>query len=210
MSKECDSLSKDPIKLLYAINLYTNNKHHPWLKDFCVNVIVHVGVIGGIFEHYDLAPCLTDFRGIKMFARISQEALGDLDLLFRRNLIERLLLNTRFYAPAGAVRISDSGLLLLKESDYLSADDREDIERILKCNVCGNILDYLVWYETTPSVRLMVGKMCSCMSRGLHRTDDEWMPDDAVKSRIAIEGFFTIGNISYKGRPCFLGGQNGR
>ncbi len=209
MVDECAYMSKDMLRLLYVIGLYTSGANRPWLKDFNISVIVNLGVTAGVFGQYDLAPSLTNFRGTKMFARISQEAIGDVELLFSRGYIDRMLLNTRYYAPTAATRISEKGIDLIEKKNCVSAEDKIALDRILRCGSCKKLLDFAVGRESFPIERLMISKVCDCFSNGKHRSEDFWCCRKAQKGQI-IEGFFSIGDIEYKSTPYFLGERYGR
>ena len=107
MSEEQISYSRDALRLLYAISAYTPLKDNcpspRWLKVNTLYVIALSGVKSGAFTDYDLAPTLFPFRGIKMFAMVSQEAAEDINTFIKDNLIEKILLNTWFYATITGV-----------------------------------------------------------------------------------------------------------
>ncbi len=126
-------LSSDALRLLYAIALYTDTAERSWLKEFTISVIAHMGVKRGVFTQYSLAPSLFSFRGVKMYAIVSQHALGDLDVFFRAGLVERILLNTQFYSQISALRLGPSSYLVLGEQGMLLiSDDDSRIRDVLQ------------------------------------------------------------------------------
>lgn len=179
----------------------------PWLKEFVVNAIVHLGAKRGVFTDYDLAPSLFGFRGVKMFAMISQEALGDMNRFFESGLIEKMLLSTQHYAPIEAVRLCKGGLALM-DSDTITDADREAVQPLIRCTTCGRLLDFAVSRESEPTVHLVMNRVCDCMTGGQHRTDDDWeAPPEALER---LDDFFSLGSVSYRARPFFLRNRHGR
>lgn len=213
----CESTDKSPLsqsnipldarRLLYAISLYAKDPEgNLWLKDFSVSVIAHLGSVAGVFDRYDIAPALYEFRGVKTFAQISQEAIDDVDLLFHYQLIEKIILNTRFYTTTTGIRLSKKGIQILSHPDTLSDDDRSSIKQLLQCPICGNLLDFAVYREKEPSVNLMVLRICTCQSHG-----DTYRKEDFCQQFLMqgenVETFFSLGDVAYRSRPFFLGGE---
>lgn len=201
-------LSSDALRLLYAIALYTDTAERSWLKEFTISVIAHLGVKRGVFTQYSLAPSLFSFRGVKMYAIVSQHALGDLDVFFRAGLVERILLNTRFYSQISALRLAPQGHELIGQDDTLTEKDRRAVEALIRCDVCGKLIDFAVSREESPHVRLIMNKVCSCRTAGVHRGADFWR---GRRSHAAerIASFFSIGDVDYAGKPFFLGRHHG-
>ncbi len=199
--------SRDALRLLFLVSLYTGCNARPWLKDFNISIIVHLCVRAGLFENYDLAPSIIDFRGIKMFALVSQEAVRDSEVLFRNKLIERIILNTRYYASMTATRISDKGMDLIQKLKILSEDELKKLDKILKCPKCGKLMDFAVGRKDYPSVHLIITKACNCYSKGSHLENDLWFKAGHMEEFI-IEDFFSIGSVEYKCKPYFFGGSH--
>ncbi len=118
--------SRNAVRMLYAIEACTGESgggRWPWLKEYVVAIVVHLGIDEGVFTTYDKAPSLFAFHGIKRFAMTSQEANLDIADFFDRGYIQKMLLNTWYYASISAVRISDAGREVLRER--LTDEDRK-------------------------------------------------------------------------------------
>jgi hypothetical protein len=74
-------LSRDARRLLYAISAYSNPEgdlsKQIWMKVDTIYVLGLLGIKAQVFSEYDMAPALFPFRGVKMFAMLSQEAIED-------------------------------------------------------------------------------------------------------------------------------------
>ena len=199
-------LDRDAIRLLYTLQSYSipNGASTPqcWLKLDLLHAIAHLGITSGVFETYDLAPALLPFRGIKMYAMISQEVVEEVGHFFDENLVEKLLLNSWFYATVTAIRITSTGLRLLDET--LTDEDRDAVDNLVRCPKCNSVLDFAVATERKPEVRLVMNRVCSCLTRGRHRRDDDWLAK-CPPGVCPIEGFFSIGEVQYKSKPFFFG-----
>lgn len=194
-------LSRDALRLLYAISKYgENGGRQRWLKLHSLHVIVHLGVHSGAFADYDLAPVLFPFRGIKMFAMVSPEAEEDVELLLEGSLIEKVLLSSWFYATVTGLRATDAGMERLQTS--LSDEDRTAVDSLVVCPRCGQLLDFAVCREDQPEVHLVMHRVCRCMTRGRHTRDDMWARSRHAKNR--IDKFFSIGQVAFSSKPFYL------
>ena len=201
-------LSKDAVRLLYAIGRYSRNGEGTgagWMRKDGLDVVAHLGVKSGVFSGYDLAPALYQYRGVKMFAMLCHEADEDVDVLFRANLIERILLNTWFYATLTGVRITDAGEKLLR--DHATEADRAAVNGITECKRCGRLTDFAVSVEDVPKVHLVMCQVCTCRTKGRHRQGDDWCRSCKLMN-MRIDGFFGIGDVEYVASPFFFPGAN--
>ena len=197
------AVSRDLVRLLYAVSLYTKGKPHRWLKEFNVSVIAYEGVRKGVFEGYHLTPSMFEFRGVKMFAIVSQDALGDLDLAFDVGLIHRILLNTRFYDQITAVRISERGEGVLQDKEGLTDADRQSVHDLVSCPKCGQLVDFAVSGQDDQTCRLIMNRVCACETGGAHRDRDVW-DTSSIEAGQDIGGFFSIGTARYACRAFFM------
>jgi len=136
-----------------------------------------------------------------MFAMLSHEAGEDVDVLFRSQLVERILLNTWFYATLTGVRTTETGERLLRER--ISPEDKKAVDRIVRCGKCGSLLDFAVSLVQTPSVHLVMCRACNCHTGGHHREGDDWL-SGCEDPGLRIEGFFGIGEVEYVASPFFI------
>ena len=201
------ALSRDARRLLYGIAQYTSSEDGLWMKEFNAGVLVHVGVKAGVFNRYTLAPSLFSFRGVKMFAMVSQEALVDIETFFRASLVERMLLNTQYYAPIRAIRISSTGKAFLEDPEHVSEEDRAAADRLIRCEACGGLVDFAVSRETEPNVKLVMNEVCNCKTRGAHR-GKHFLEGLRPWQYKPIDTFFGIGSVAYAGRAYYLGGAS--
>ena len=202
-AEEPVAVSRDLVRLLYAISLYTSGKPHRWLKEFNVSVIAYEGVRKGVFEGYHLTPSMFEFRGVKMFAIVSQDALGDLDLAFGVGLIHRILLNTRFYDQITAVRISERGEGVLQDKEGLTDADSQSVRDLVSCPKCGQLVDFAVSGQDDQTCRLIMNRVCACETGGAHRDRDVW-DTSSIEAGQDIGGFFSIGTARYACRAFFM------
>jgi hypothetical protein len=190
----------DTFRLLYAIGEYTKpgegGADQRWLKEQAVSVIVTLGVKGAVFRTYDLAPSLIMFRGVKMFAMMSQEALGDVAKLYQDGMIEKSRISTSFYATIRAYRITPAGLALVKRN--LSRGSMEGIDRIIRCDACGKLVDFALSDEGGPERRLAMNRVCGCGTEGKHMDSDRWTPIHDGAEVSVVEDFFSIGFLEYR------------
>jgi len=190
----------DTFRLLYAIGEYTKPREgepgQRWLKEQAVSVIVTLGVKGAVFRTYDLAPSLIMFRGVKMFAMMSQEALGDVAKLYQDGMIEKSRINTSFYATIRAYRITRAGLDLVKRN--LSRGSMEGIDRIIRCEACGTLVDFALSEEAWPQRRLAMNRVCACTAKGQHTDSGRWPPTHDGAQASVVEDFFSIGFLEYR------------
>lgn len=197
--------SRDALRLLYAIGAYSNPEknfsHRLWMKFDSIYVLALLGVRSGAFEGYDVAPALFPFRGIKMFAMISQEAVEDVQMFFRERLVDKILLNTWFYATITGLAVTAEGQALLDE--FITDEDRKVMDEIIYCRKCRHIMDFAVTVEDEPKVHLVMTRVCRCQTKGLHTKDDAW-GKLCPKVIERIEDFFSIGQVEYRAEPYFL------
>jgi len=210
-------VQRDARRLLYAVSEYTGSSgEHPWLKEFVLSAIVCLGTERGTFREYDPAPSLYSFRGVKMFAMLSQEALADLDVLFRAGLLEKLLLNTRHYSTITAVRATPQGREYLDRKGVLTPEDRAAVDALIRCGKCGKLYDFPVFREEISStntetgdntsdvrVRLVMSRVCPHQTKGRHRFSDRW--HESCRGKVdRLDSFFGIGSVSYAGTAFFI------
>lgn len=197
--------SRDALRLLYAIGAYSNPdgdlSNRVWLKMHSICVVALLGVKSGVFQGYDVAPALFPFRGIKMFAMISQEAIEDVQSFFRNKHVDKVLLNTWFYSTITGVAVTADGQNLIDE--FVTEDDRLQIDRIIYCAKCRSPLDFAVEIQHTPRTHMVMNRVCRCQTGGRHIRDDEWFSAcGTVDNR--VEDFFSIGEIEYRAEPFFM------
>ena len=96
-----NKLTPDQKKLLYLISkkgkIRKDTGNIIWLKELSLLTLIFEGICRRIFENYDYAPSLVNFRGVKLYANVSQEYLIDIDVLIQRNFVSKLKLNTKYY-----------------------------------------------------------------------------------------------------------------
>ena len=203
-------LTRDALRLLYVLGQYSR---HPdggvrrWMRMDSLYVIALLGVKSGAFTGYDLAPALFQYRGVKMFAMLSHEAGEDVNFFFNHKLVERILLNTWFYATLTGVRITDTGIALLRER--LTDEDRQTVKDIIRCKACGGLTDFAASVEEDPDVHLVMCRVCECQTGGRHKQGDDWLK--TCRSAVTrIDDFFGIGEVEYVASPFFFGDANGQ
>jgi len=198
----------DTLRLLYAIDEYTRPREgdtgQRWLKEQAVIVIATLGVKGAVFRSYDVAPSLITLRGTKMFAMMSQEALGDVARLYRDGMIEKSRVNTSYYATIRAYRTTPEGTELVRNS--VSEGSRRMVDRVIKCEKCGNLVDFALSIESKPERRLVMNRVCACSTGGRHLADDVWRAACPNADCRPIEDFFSIGFLEYR-TEAFWGGR---
>ena len=199
------NVTRDARRLLYTIDLYSKRagaEGASWMRKDGLDVVVHLGAKSGTFSGYDLAPSLFQYRGVKMFAMLSHEADEDVAVLFHRELVERILLNTWFYATLTGIRPTKRGEELLR--DTLTDEDMVSVDRIVKCAKCGQLFDFAASVADAPSVHLVMCRVCSCQTGGKHRQRDDWFRDCCTPD-MRINSFFGIGEVEYVASPFFIG-----
>lgn len=141
----------------------------------------HPGLRGDlpqIFKGYDFAPSLVNFRGVKLYANVSQEYMLAMDLLMNLNLVAKLKLNTKYYDNVTAYSVTEKGMVLLSEfPDRL----KKQIDEPMKCPKCDQ--DIKVRFERRKS--FITCPKC-----------DHWIET----------GFFHIENIPYHSTAYFSRG----
>jgi len=205
-----ETLSRDALRLLHVIDLYSkrsSDNSRCWMRKDSLDVVAHLGAQAGVFSGYDLAPSLFQYRGVKMFAMLSHEADEDIALLFRNKLVERILLNTWFYATLTGIRTTEAGRKLLKEK--LTDEDIAAVTPIVKCGKCRQLLDFAASVVDVPSTHLVMCRVCNCQTGGRHHQGDDWCKGQYAGD-MQIESFFGIGEVEYVASPFFIGrAQNG-
>ena len=190
----------DTLRLLYAIDEYTRpregDKGQRWLKEQAITVIATQGVKGDVFRSYDVAPSLITCRGVKMFAMMSQEALGDVARLYRDGMLEKSRINTSYYATIRTYRATAAGRELVKRN--VSRGSRQGVDRVIKCEKCGGLVDFALSKEKAPEPRLVMNRVCSCGTGGKHQTNDLWRATCQDAEISPIEDFFSIGFLEYR------------
>jgi len=189
-----------------------------WLKEYVLGVIVHEGVLQGLFERYTLAPSLFRFRGFERYALIAQAVATDLARLSSAGFVEKMILSTWYYAPIEAVRLTQKG------ADYLqaqpSASVSADVDRLIRCgkNGCRQLMEYAVAiFEQSPPAATQSGhssirvfKVCQCQVGSSYHLTDSWLASlkggghaKAAGAPKEIETFFSIGDVAYLAKPFF-------
>ena len=189
------SPSNDQLRLLYLVDRYTGaNGSRPsnrWVKELHLSVLVYHAIERGLFADYDWAPSLIEYRGVKLYGKVSQEAHADLRKLQSERLIDKLHLSTCLYDTIRAYRAAPQA------SDALGAlEERERLafDRALACGSCGSLREVMVDAEGKGFDRMIriVCPACSRSRRGAKGGE-----------RIA---FFEIADVVYRTRPLAPGG----
>jgi hypothetical protein len=204
-------LSRDARRLLYAISAYSNPADdlstRVWMKVDTVYVLALLGIKAGVFSNYDVAPALFPFRGVKMFAMLSQEAIDDVNTLFHTHLIDKIVLSTWYYDTITGIAINKRGVEIMAQQ--VSPADRSAIDRLTRCSSCNGLADFAVapdvrtGADTGKAVSLVMHKVCKCQTRALHTKQDEWHRGRVSSEPIAE--FFSFGEVEYSAKPFFWG-----
>jgi hypothetical protein len=212
-SREFDEpeLSQDARRLLYAISAYSNPvddfSKRVWMKVDTIYVLALLGVKAKVFSDYDVSPSLFPFRGVKMFAMLSQEAIDDVNTLFHAHLIDKIVLSTWYYDTITAVAINQRGAEVMARQ--VLPEDRRAVSGLIRCSSCQQPVDFAVAPEefsaerTGKEVNLVMHKVCKCHTKSLHTSDDGWHQRRAQSEPIAE--FFSIGEVEYSAEPYFMG-----
>ena len=89
-------LSENQKRILYLINLYTQNDENSWIREETLLGLIYYFVKNGVFdEPYDYAPSPYLWNGEIKYINISHEALFDLDFLLENELCYEILLSAK-------------------------------------------------------------------------------------------------------------------
>jgi hypothetical protein len=89
-------LSENQKRILYLINLYTQNNQNSWIREETLLGLIYYFVKRGVFdEPYDYAPSPYLWNGEIKYINISHEALFDLDFLLENELCYEILLSAK-------------------------------------------------------------------------------------------------------------------
>jgi hypothetical protein len=89
-------LSENQKRILYLINLYTQNNQNSWIREETLLGLIYYFVKSGVFdEPYDYAPSPYLWNGEIKYINISHEALFDLDFLLENELCYEILLSAK-------------------------------------------------------------------------------------------------------------------
>ncbi|NJD99535.1 hypothetical protein E3E26_07025 [Thermococcus sp. LS1] len=126
------SLTHDQQALLYLLHAYTGDSRGEflWVKELHLNALIYYLITQGVFKEYDYAPSLITFHGIKMYAKISQEALWDLERFRRIGMVQKLKLSNKYYDDVGAYRLHNG---ISKISVLVSDEVIEEVENAITC-----------------------------------------------------------------------------
>lgn len=140
-----DKLTADQKKLLYLISIKGRIKEENgniiWLKELSLLTLVFEGITRRIFDNYDYAPSLVNFRGVKLYANVSQEYLMDIDTLVQRNFVSKLKLNTKYYDNITAYSVTS----VFRNSENEIPDEmKAEIDGLMKCPKCDVTIKVLI------------------------------------------------------------------
>jgi hypothetical protein len=125
------SLSKDQQALLYLLYIYTDDSsRYLWIKELHLNALIYYLIKNNVFVEYDYAPTLVTFHGVKMYGKVSQEALWDLERFRRIGMVQKLKFSNKFYDDVGAYRLHNG---ISKIEAVVSLDVRKEVEDALRC-----------------------------------------------------------------------------
>ncbi|WP_297438702.1 hypothetical protein [Thermococcus sp.] len=126
------SLTHDQQALIYLLHAYTGTQTDGflWVKELHLNALIYHLIKAGVFEEYDYAPSLVTFHGIKMYAKISQEVLWDLERFRRIGMVQKLKLSNKYYDDVGAYRLHNG---ISKISRFVSMDVMNTVEEEIGC-----------------------------------------------------------------------------
>ena len=126
------SLSHDQQALLYLLYIYTETDENKylWIKELHLNALIYYLIKREVFEDYDYAPSLVTFHGIKMYGKVSQEALWDIEQFRRVGIIQKLKFSNKFYDDVGAYRLHNG---ISKIESLVSKGVMDEVEESLSC-----------------------------------------------------------------------------
>jgi len=140
-----NKLTPDQKKLLYLISkkgkIRKDTGNIIWLKELSLLTLIFEGICRRIFENYDYAPSLVNFRGVKLYANVSQEYLIDIDVLIQRNFVSKLKLNTKYYDNITAYSVAHTYDTIEHE---IPDEVKQQIDLLMKCPNCENIIKVLI------------------------------------------------------------------
>jgi hypothetical protein len=204
-----EGLSGDARRLLMILGLYgsTPKGRRVWTKDFTLNAVVFQGIRAGLFDDYDLGLGMIHYLGNDYFAMCSHEAEGDLEKLFVRGIVQKVILNTQFYTPEVAWRLAAESFAMLDQPGFITTEDQAALRRLILCRHCKvRCCDYVgvssadrLDSEESRGRRLY--RVCSCYRSRLRYRDYSMrlLPQDEY-----LPGFFNVGDCEYSGRPLFV------
>jgi hypothetical protein len=135
----------DQKKLLYLVStkgrIRKDNGNIIWLKELSLLALVFEGISRRIFENYDYAPSLVNFKGVKLYANVSQEYLLDIDILIQKNFIEKLKLNTKYYDNITAYSVSHRVNEIIQA---ITPEIKEMIDHLMTCPKCDTMIKVFV------------------------------------------------------------------
>lgn len=206
------SPSIDQLRLLYILHRFTrangDSTKGKWMKDLPLSILVYHGIHAGIFSHYDWAPSLVEFHGVKMYGKVSQEAHADLKKLQADRFVEKLHLSTCLYDSIRAYRVTPKGAEVLAT---LPGECRAPLDALLNCRRCGALQEILAYVERSNGhwrrVRNATVAYCpDCCT--VERSDDGPVivaANGAARHVVEID-FFDIADVVYRTRPTSTGG----
>lgn len=199
------SPSLDQLRLLYIVNRFTRahstNGKRRWMKDLPLSVLVYHGIHSGVFSHYDWAPSLVEFHGVKMYGKVSQEAHADLKKLQADRFVDKLHLSTCLYDSIRAYRATPEAAGAL---EALPDDCRTELDALLECSHCRALQEVLAYVERDTEhwsqVRNSTVTYCPACCTVRRVADGPVIEARNGATRIPID-FFDIAEIVYRTRP---------
>ena len=180
MVMDVTEMTPDSKRLLILIDKFseparTREDRETWIKKIPLNSLINRGVRMGVFEGYDTAPMIVDYKGTRRFANISKEGEDDVADLREMGLVERLKLATSHHVYVSAYRITPAGKDIAKdiEKEHYAA-----VAKLMACKKCGGEVDV----EARDDAPYLLCKECGAMER------------------VAI---FDIDEVPYVSRPNF-------
>ena len=136
------SLSHDQQALLYLLYIYTetDDGRYLWIKELHLNALIYYLIKNGVFREYDYAPSLVTFHGVKMYGKVSQEALWDLERFRRMGIVQKLKFSNKFYDDVGAYRLHNG---ISKVESLVSREVMESVEAFLLCRDFHKVIQIL-------------------------------------------------------------------
>lgn len=135
------NLTGDQKKLLYLISkkgrVRDDTGNIVWLKDLSLLTLVFEGISRRLFEGYDYAPSLVKFRGVKLYANVSQEYLLDIDSLNHQDFVAKLKLNTKYYDTITAYSVTSKFNSVRNELPEVAT---REIDQLMSCPKCDSMI----------------------------------------------------------------------
>ena len=149
-SGQQSSWTANQLRLLYLVSRYSQPALRPgepeqWVRRIPLLVLVYECISAQVLR-YDYAPCSVPMEGRRYFMNISQEGLGDLDVLLENGLVSALRVPTREHDVTTCYQVSRTGLALL-QSDTLDAASRSAVDSVI---TWGGALLQVVWEPEGP------------------------------------------------------------